>query len=159
MTLERTGKNKNLLFGLLFGNILPRVPSTPLNSQMLLVFSASWVLNRNQPPASCPILSSLNVFIPRIKIMETLTMWGCFLSIKWISIKFGIQEMEIDSTISSTLPMGWSDSAEPVDSSLPSRSQGFRFSGLTKFPDFSSIFAIFLMFWFFLTENLIHFSK
>ena len=40
--------------------------------------------------------------------------------------------------------------------------QGSHFSGLTKFPDFSSIFchfsSIFLMFYF-LTENLIHFSK
>ena len=41
--------------------------------------------------------------------------------------------------------------------------QGSHFSGLTKFPDFSSIFchfsSIFLMFCFFLTENLIHFTK
>ena len=34
--------------------------------------------------------------------------------------------------------------------------QGSHFSGLTKFPDFSSIF---LMFCFYLTENLIHFTK
>ena len=38
--------------------------------------------------------------------------------------------------------------------------QGSHFSGLTKFPGFSRIFdSIFLMFSFFQTENLIHFSK
>ena len=42
------------------------------------------------------------------------------------------------------------------------KNQGSHFSGLTKFPDFSSIFAIFQYFFnvlFFLTENLIHFTK
>ena len=39
--------------------------------------------------------------------------------------------------------------------------QGSHFSGLTKFPDFSSIFCHFfsILLVFFLTENLIHFSK
>ena len=40
--------------------------------------------------------------------------------------------------------------------------QGSHFSGMTKFPDFSSIFSnfpVFFLCFVFFTENLIHFSK
>ena len=64
------------------------VPSAPLDPSMLLVCSASWVLNRNQPPVNCHILSSFERFHPSNKEHGN----GCDVGLLFV------HQMEFDKT-------------------------------------------------------------